>query len=80
MAKKGKAGLYSEDVGVFLVVLRKYHSKTKRTFHFWLQLPGCVEDGGEIAIWIMGIKEGRSKVEAKLKECGLCGARYQITS
>lgn len=43
-----------------------YHSKSKRMLYLWLQLAGCVEDGGKMAGWIMGTEEGRSKVEAKL--------------
>lgn len=49
-----------------------YHSRTKRMLHLWLQLAGCVGDGGEEARWIMGTEGGKSKAEAKLKECGLC--------
>lgn len=49
-------------------------------FHLWLQLAECVEDGGKIARWIMGTEEGRSEVEAKLKECGSFRARDQIIS
>lgn len=55
-----------------------YHSRIKRTLHLWLQLAGCVEDGGEVARWIMGTEGGKSKVEVKLKECGLCRPRDQI--
>lgn len=49
-----------------------------RMLHLWLQLAGCVEDGGEVARWIVASGGGKSRAEAKLKECGLCRSREQI--
>lgn len=40
-----------------------YHSRIKRMLRLWLQLAGCVEDGGEVARWITGTEEGKSKVD-----------------
>lgn len=74
MAKKEEAGSHLGGAEE----LSWYHSRIKRMLHLWLQLAGCVEDGGEVARWITVTGGGKSRVEAKLKECGLCRSREQI--
>lgn len=74
MAKKEKAG--SRLGGAEELSWNCY--RMKRMLHLWLQLAGCVEDGGEVARWIVATGGGKSRVEAKLKECGLCRSREQI--
>lgn len=74
MGKKEEAGSHLDGAEE----LSWYHSRIKRMLHLWLQLAGCVEDGGEVARWILVTGGGKSRVEAKLKECGLCRSREQI--
>lgn len=49
MAEKEKAGSHSGCAEE----LSGYHSRIKRRLHLWLQLAGYVEDGGEVARWII---------------------------
>lgn len=56
MAKKEKAGSHLGGAEE----LSWYRSRIKRMLHLWLQLAGCVEDGGQVARWVMALEEEKA--------------------